>query len=219
MKHSGKAPVFRFEKESLLQIALPLGGIGAGCVCLNGYGGIQNFSIRNRPSVGPLADRFQDRDAAFALLHIRGAKPVTRLVEGPFPPEKIFNQGLHGNGYVQGRYEGLPRFQRAAFEGAYPFGTVQLSDPAIPLKVEVTGWSPFIPLDDVASGIPGAILEYTFHNSGKKKSTSIFPMSYPILLPEPIARRQVRATKSSRAEASICSTMNPLEVNIVVAPA
>ena len=34
-----------------LQVALPLGGIGAGCVCLNGFGGLQDFSIRHKPSL------------------------------------------------------------------------------------------------------------------------------------------------------------------------
>jgi hypothetical protein len=75
-----------FSGRQLLQIALPMGGIGAGCICLNGYGGLQDFSIRHAPSTSALPDRHQPLDAGFALLHIP-ATSQTRLLEGPFPPE------------------------------------------------------------------------------------------------------------------------------------
>ena len=50
------------------------------------------------------------------------------LLEGPFPPEKIYDQGLQAQGYRHGGYEGLPRFEKCAFEAAYPFGKVSLHD-------------------------------------------------------------------------------------------
>ena len=45
-----------FSGPNLLQIAMPLGGIGAGCVCLNGYGGLQDFAIRNQPATTAMPD-------------------------------------------------------------------------------------------------------------------------------------------------------------------
>jgi hypothetical protein len=42
---------------------------------------------------------------------------------------------------------------------------VALSDPTLPLKITLTGFSPFIPLDDQNSGLPAAILEYTLENT------------------------------------------------------
>jgi uncharacterized protein (DUF608 family) len=154
-----------FSKEEQLQIAFPLGGIGAGCICLNGYGGLQDFSIRHAPSVSALPDRHQPLDAGFALLHFPG-KDVTRLVEGPFPKEKIYNLGLKSQGYNGGGFEGLPRFRECTFRGEYPFGFVELSDLKIPLDVTIAGFNPFIPLDDKNSGIPCAILEYNLINPG-----------------------------------------------------
>lgn len=150
---------------NLLQLAMPMGGIGAGCVCLNGHGGLQDFSIRNLPATTALADGHDFTDAAFALLHIKGEQPITRLVEGPLRPEKVYAQGLHGQGYRKGGHEGLPRFRDCVFESRYPFGTVRLSDAALPLTATITGWNPFIPLDATNSGIPGAILEYTLENT------------------------------------------------------
>jgi uncharacterized protein (DUF608 family) len=158
-------PLFPFTHRHVLQTALPLGGIGAGCICLNGYGGLQDFSIYNKPHVTALRDANRPAEAAFALLHVKGKHPVSRLVEGPMPEGKIYDQGLQVMGYRKGGYEGLPRFAKSAFRSGYPFGRVDLSDPKVPLKVEITGWSPFVPLDDVSSGIPCAIVEYKLRNA------------------------------------------------------
>ena len=162
------APVYPFKHKETLQTAMPMGGIAAGSICLNGYGGLQDFAIHNRPATGALADGFSGREVGFAILHVKGARPVTRLVEGPMPVEKIYNQGLKGQGYRADGGEGFPRFRRNRFRSGYPFGCVELSDPKVPLEVGVTGWSPLIPRDDIASGIPCAILEYTFRNSSPK---------------------------------------------------
>ncbi len=152
-----------FETDKQLQIAMPMGGIGAGCVCLNGYGGIQDFSIRNHPETSAVPDHWDRTDAAFALIHIKGG--TTKLVEGPLPKELIYAQSTQGQGYRKGDYHGLPRFKQCVFKGQFPFGVVELADPAVPLNVSVEGWSPFIPLDDVNSGIPAAMLNYTFTNT------------------------------------------------------
>ena len=155
-----------FEGPQLLQIALPLGGIGAGCVCLNGHGGLQDWSIRHHPETSAVADGHGVTDAAFALLRMKsGDLDVTRLVEGPLPPEKIYDQGLKGQGYRNGGFEGLPRFRHCTFRGEYPFGYVTLSDPKLPVRVNLTGFNPFIPLDDRNSSLPCAILEYTLTNT------------------------------------------------------
>ncbi|BDI32091.1 hypothetical protein CCAX7_41420 [Capsulimonas corticalis] len=155
-----------FAPPALLQIAMPMGGLGAGCICLNGYGGLQDFAIRNKPATTALPDGHSFHDAAFALVHIKGERPVTRLLEGPLPKEKIYDQALQAQGYRHGGHEGMPRFEHAEFDAGYPFGVVRLTDPALPLKAAVTGWSPFIPRDDVHSGMPCAMLEYRFENVG-----------------------------------------------------
>jgi uncharacterized protein (DUF608 family) len=147
-----------------MQIALPLGGIGTGCICLNGYGGLQDFSIRNHPATTALPEGYRPSHAAFAILHVKGGPPVTKLVEGPFPVLKIYDQGLQGEGYRRGGFEGLPRFGKCVFKGEYPFGEASLTDSSIPLQITVNAWNPFIPLDDKNSSIPCAILEYTLRN-------------------------------------------------------
>jgi uncharacterized protein (DUF608 family) len=167
-----RGPQRTFTGDKAAQIAMPLGGIGAGCICLNGYGGLQDFSIGNHPSTTALPNGFAPSKAAFAILHIKGASPVTKLVEGPFPVFKIYDQGLQGEGYRRGGFEGFPRFQRCIFKGEYPFGEARISDSSVPLQVTLNAWNPFVPLDDKNSGIPCAILEYALHN------TSPHPVEY-----------------------------------------
>jgi hypothetical protein len=44
-------PQRTFSGDKVAPIAMPMGGIGTGCICFNGYGGLQDFSIRNRPAM------------------------------------------------------------------------------------------------------------------------------------------------------------------------
>jgi uncharacterized protein (DUF608 family) len=164
-----------YEGQNLLQIAFPLGGIGAGTVCINGIGALQDFSIRNAPSTSAEPDRHLPLDGGFALLHLPKTG-LTRLLEGPFPPEKIYNQGLKSQGYNGAGYEGLPRLRNVTFRGEYPFAHVDLSDPDVPLTIAIRAFNPFIPLDDKHSSLPCAILEYTLSNPTKQ--TIPFQFSY-----------------------------------------
>jgi uncharacterized protein (DUF608 family) len=161
------APQRTFSGENATQVAMPLGGIGAGSICLNGYGGLQDFAIRTHPETTALPEGFSSDspEAAFAVLHIKGASSTTRLIEGPFPPFKIFDQGLQGQGLRRGGFEGFPRFAKCTFRGEYPFGEAQFTDSSIPLEVTLLGWNPFIPLDDKDSGIPCVVLEYSLRNT------------------------------------------------------
>ena len=165
-----------FARDTATQVAMPVGGIGAGCVCFNGYGGLQDFSIWNHPTTTALPEGFAASKAGFAILHIKKPSTVTKLIEGPFPVLKIFDQGLQGEGYRRGGFEGFPRFQKCGFKGEFPFGEAQIGDPSVPVQVTVTSWNPFIPLDDKNSGIPCAILEYTFHNTSQQSVE--FELSY-----------------------------------------
>jgi len=163
------SPQRTFQGDRTTQIAMPIGGIGAGCICINGYGGLQDFSIWNRPGTTALPEGYSPSNAAFAILHVKGAKPITKLLEGPFPVLKIYDQGLQGEGYRRGGFEGFPRFGKCEFKGEFPFAEVNISDSLVPLQISLLAWNPFIPLDDRNSSIPCAILEYTLHNASPER--------------------------------------------------
>jgi uncharacterized protein (DUF608 family) len=174
-----------FSGEKATQVAMPLGGIGAGTVCMNGQGGLQDFAIRSQPATSALPEDSTSNspEAAFGILHIKEGSGVTRLLEGPFPVFKIFDQGLQGNGLRRAGYEGFPRFAKCTFKGEFPFGEAHLSDPAIPIEVKIAGWSPFIPLDDRNSGIPCLLLDYTLHNTSHQSVSYEFSYHLSHLAP------------------------------------
>jgi len=148
-----------YEGERLNRVAFPLGGLGAGMICLEGAGAISHVSIRNAPAIF-------NEPLMFSALCVRGEPNVPRVLEGPVPSWKVFfpwGEGA-GNG-AAGKDYGLPRYSGAAFEARFPFAEVRLEGPAMPLDVEITGWSPFAPGDADSSSLPVAALEYRFFNA------------------------------------------------------
>ena len=49
---------------------------------------------------------------------------------------------------------GLPRFEHASFDAAYPFAIVNLEDDEMPVSAKAKTFNPFIPGDEINSGIP-----------------------------------------------------------------
>ena len=137
--------------EHLHHVAFPLGGIGAGMVCLEGTGALSHVSLRHRPDV-------HNEPAVFAAVCLKGASGnLARVLEGPVPPWKLYESPSAANG-GEHRTWGLPRFREASFEARFPFGTVRLQDDRLPIEVELIGWSPFEPGEADNSSLPVAAL-------------------------------------------------------------
>ena len=107
--------------ERFNRVAFPLGGMGAGMICLEGSGALSHFSLRNKPEV------FHE-PCTFAAICIKGPPKMARVLEGPVPGWKLFGQPGTGNG-AGGTSFGLPRFRQARFQPRFPFGTVTLCRP------------------------------------------------------------------------------------------
>jgi uncharacterized protein (DUF608 family) len=152
--------------ERLNRVAFPMGGMGAGMICLEGTGALSHFSLRHRPEVfnGP---------CTFAAVCVKGKKSVARVLEGPVPGWKLFGQPGTGNG-AGGASFGLPRFREASFRARFPFGVVTLRDKDVPLAVEITGWSPFEPNDADNASLPVAAMEYRFTNKSSAPVEAVF---------------------------------------------
>jgi uncharacterized protein (DUF608 family) len=155
-----------YSGDYLSQVAFPLGGIGAGMVCLEGTGALSHVSLCNHPDVF-------NEPCVFAAISFKGKLPGARVLEGPVPARKLFGAAGTGNGAGGSTY-GLPRFADASFKTRFPFGVVTLTDPQLPLGVEITGWSPFEPGDADNSSLPVAALEYRFTNRSKGPVEAVF---------------------------------------------
>ena len=158
-----------YKGDRLNRVAFPIGGMGAGMYCVEGYGAISTMSVRHRME-------FFHEPSCFAAVCVLGERPednVARVLEGPIPDWKYFGVAGAGNG-SSGRTYGFPRFRDCVFTARFPFATVALKDKAVPLSVELTAWSPFTPPDADASSLPAGALEYRFKNTSKKPVNAVF---------------------------------------------
>jgi uncharacterized protein (DUF608 family) len=152
--------------DHLNRVAFPIGGIGAGMFCLEGTGAISHMSVRNEMD-------FFNEPCMFAALTVKGEENTAKILEGPVPDWKTFGGPDTGNG-LGGTSYGFPRFREVSFHARFPFGIVSLSDQNMPLDVEITGWSPFIPGNADDASLPVGALEYRFKNSSPESVEAVF---------------------------------------------
>jgi uncharacterized protein (DUF608 family) len=161
-----------YEGDSLNLVAFPLGGIGAGCISLSGTGKLVDWEIFNQPNKG-----YQPRQSFLSVwARAEGEEPVFKVLEGQlrermdgplYLAKGMFHEG-HGVGPQQTQAAGLPRMRHVRFKGRFPFATVELSDPSLPLAASIAAWSPFIPGNSRDSSLPVAVLEVTLRNTSPK---------------------------------------------------
>ena len=155
-----------YRGQNLDRIAFPIGGIGAGMFCLEGTGAISHMSVRNRPEIF-------NEPLMFAAISLKGIKNGAKVLEGQVPQWKNFGAPNTGNG-SGGTSWGLPRFDNAKFLTKFPFAYIDLDDKELPLKVQIKGWSPFIPTDPDNSSLPTGAIEYSFTNTGNSDLEAVF---------------------------------------------
>lgn len=134
----GERRVYR--GESLESISLPLGGIGAGTIQINGRAERAIWQIFNNFEGVRIPDSFFAVRAA-----VPGREPVIRTVqttpEGPFPP-----------------------MENLTFSGEYPFAWYRFEDADLPVSIRLEAFTPLLPLDVRNSAIPCAIFNLTAEN-------------------------------------------------------
>ncbi len=155
-----------YSGSNLNRVAFPIGGIGAGMVCLEGIGTLSHVSVRNKMDVF-------NEPFMFSALCVKREPNVARVLEGSAPAWKIFGAPSTGNGARDQTY-GFPRCDKAEFLARFPFGEVTLSDSQIPLPMKITGWNPFTPGDPDNSSLPVGALEYRFENTADETIEAVF---------------------------------------------
>ena len=134
-----------------------------------GVGGFADASLRHRP------DLFR-KTPMFAAMAVKGRPETARVLEGPTPAWRIFGpspeRGLSNS--TGGKNYGLPRFRNAEFSARFPFAEVSLDDPKMPLRAQITAWTPFIPNDADNSSLPVTAVEYTLTNTSGQPFEAVF---------------------------------------------
>lgn len=144
-----------FTKESLKEVAFPLGGIGTGTVSLGGRGNLRDWEIFNRPGKG--------KDLPYTFFAVwaqaEGGEPVARVAE-----RRVMPPFVDGRGLSPAKVYGLPRLEEVTFRGEYPFAWLDFQDSTLPVHLGLRAWNPFIPLDETASGLPVALFDWDVSN-------------------------------------------------------
>ncbi len=158
---------YTFRGENLRELAFPLGGIGTGCVSLDGRGMLRDWEIFGRPNKGSLLP------FTFAMLWIKpkGEVPRTIAVQGPRNKNWIgdsVQSWTYGHGNFFDQMDGLPHFDDLDFAGTFPFARVRFKKQGLPVSVELAAVNPLIPNDVEASSHPAALLVYRVTNTGDK---------------------------------------------------
>lgn len=164
----------KYSKRKLDNISYPMGGIGAGMLCIEGTGSFGSVSVRNEPNL-------YLEPNMFAAVSIRGDKLKARVLEGQVPLSKIYGTAVRGfkgagNGMTNKNY-GLPRFRECDFTANFPFAKISLSDETMPIDADIRGYSPFIPGNADASSLPAASVEYTIKNKTNRELDAVFYFS------------------------------------------
>ncbi len=134
-----------YEGEYLGAISIPIGGIGAGCIQLDG---------KCRLAIWQIFNNFKHISIPHSFFAVRikteTAGPVVRAMQtepiGPFSAVSALR-----------------------FSGEYPFAWYDFLDPELPIKVSLEAYSPFIPLNARDSSIPCAIFNLTAENNSSQK--------------------------------------------------
>lgn len=134
--------------------AFPLGGIGTGTVSIGARGDLRDWELANRPNKGgSLPFSF------FAIRTANASGVMARVLEARLPSPHDGDQG-----YYAGQVAGLPRLEDSTMTGEYPLVRVDFEDPELPVTIALEAFTPFVPLDADASGLPAAVLRYTVTN-------------------------------------------------------
>ena len=152
-------------------VALPLGGIGTGNVALSGTGVLKQWQLHNQGNhLGFLPQSF------FALRVIGVEPPFSygRILEAPPVPVGEATPNVNDDRESplrEAREFDWPRMAGGRFEGGYPFARIAYEDATLPVQVELSAYTPFVPLDPDASALPLASFTFTVTNTSATSVT------------------------------------------------
>ena len=136
-----------------------LGGLGTGNISLNSNGAMCDVEIQNQPDKGRKISY-----SFFALWsRIEGETPKACVLEAQ--PKEI---AVGAGGYPSGYLYGLPRMDSCTIRTNYPFFRYDFQKKGLPLDIRLEAYTPFIPLNEKDSGIPGFRMKYTITNCSAK---------------------------------------------------
>ena len=132
----------------------------ANCPNCNEYYGVERFQY-----VGDHIAWFSEQRSGYPS---NGKTLDARVLNGDLhPPYQGTHHGMGGFGFGPSReyMTGMPHFREVVFRGEFPFANLAFKGSKFPGRVRMMAFNPFIPLNDVDSGIPAAFFEIEVKNT------------------------------------------------------
>lgn len=136
--------------KDLDTIGMPVGGIAAGQLYLRGDGTLALWQIFNKHVF-----------TGYGSNCYRTYRPDS-------PVDSGFAVIVEQDGKISAKILNKD-FGRVGFAGAYPIGLVGYRQDGFPVRVSLTAYSPFIPLNAKDSALPATIFEINIRNTSNKK--------------------------------------------------
>jgi len=131
----------RYRSDTHTDARMPLGGIGTGHFEIGVDGRFTTWQLFNTLRDGHVPFHFAVK-----------AGPVAKLLQTTGGPD-------------------WPRVHAIEMQGEYPFATLRFADADLPVRLTLTAFSPFAPLDTRLSSLPVACFIFRVHNPTTKKQT------------------------------------------------
>ncbi|MGI9138252.1 MAG: GH116 family glycosyl-hydrolase, partial [Sediminibacterium sp.] len=169
--HRGFATTYKKTKNELQYIGMPVGGIFTGTVYLGGDGRLWLWDIFNENQNG-IDPKTIDWDLD---LHV-GKKVRPQDGSAYVQPAKNIRPLEQGFAFkiVSGKNTVIKKLEEAdwdeiLFEATYPMAKVHYIDHLLGIDITADIFSPFIPLDEINSGLPTTIYSFTINNKSKNE--------------------------------------------------
>jgi non-lysosomal glucosylceramidase len=155
-----------YSSEALRNVAMPLGGLGTGQIALGGDGGLRQWQMVNQINHRGFIPN------SFFAVRVSSVEPPQDLMKILLSRERMElpedHTPLVNDDYIpedqRALVERFPSVARTTFTGTYPFAQLIYEDSELPVEVELEAYSPFIPLDARASGLPAIVFNFRIKN-------------------------------------------------------
>jgi uncharacterized protein (DUF608 family) len=163
----GSATVYRKSKNELRYIGMPVGGICCGTVYVGGDGRLWVWDIFNRNQLGAV------HKVLPVKLEMFNVKEINNIF-GTLYIEPVINNHLLQQGFaLKIKQKGRTIIRRLhqddwediIFEATYPVATIKYIDRTVPLEITLRAFSPFIPGNAQASGLPATVQSFSIKNT------------------------------------------------------
>lgn len=145
----------RWYDDTATEAKFLLGGIGTGNVSVGVRGQLCDWELWEDPAIG--------KKIPYTFFAVRTEQPdgVTdvKILESKLNPPYERSHGFDPWDNL-----GIPRFEHSRLCGEVSQVVVELTDEAMPVEATMTGFTPFVPLNEDDSGIPAAVLRYRVRN-------------------------------------------------------